>query len=126
MSAGAIISHPVHQVSTAPTSAYVEASSAQISVEKLVAFDSSDAVLVLIAHDPSLPRYLPTMNYHKDADLNSWRKENWKTLCRWDWINAIRQDIGSQSSGFWRNGSIWSNAQQDLAERSIGIAGTGL
>lgn len=52
----------MYRISTALDSAYVEVEVAQDSVEKLIAFDASPAALVLIAHDPSLPKYLPALN----------------------------------------------------------------
>lgn len=91
-----------------------------------MAFDSSPAVLVLIAHDPSLPKYLPAMNHAREADLNTWQKEDWKALCRWDWLKAGQDNAGSKSVGFWRDGSIWSDARHQLAAKCAGVAGTGL
>lgn len=44
---------------------------AQESVQKLIAFDMSLAVFILIAHDSSLPKFLPSMNNTKGCNLNT-------------------------------------------------------
>ncbi|KAG4441598.1 hypothetical protein IFR05_002882 [Cadophora sp. M221] len=122
------VDQPLHRISTTLDSAYVEVEVAQDSVDKLVAFDASPAVLVLIAHDPSLPKYLPTLNKRGGTDLNSWKKANWKELCRWSWLesNPHEGDVAQLPIEFWRDGSVWTDASHFLAMKSIGAAGSGL
>ncbi|KAH6699949.1 beta-lactamase-like protein [Cadophora sp. MPI-SDFR-AT-0126] len=121
------VDRPMHRISTAPSSAYVQVEAAQDSVEKLMAFDSSPAVLVLIAHDPSLPKYLPTLNQNGSSDLNGWQKEHWKELCRWHFLESQSHDkVTQKEPGFWRDGTLWSDASHELAKSSAGVAGSGL
>jgi len=84
-------------------------------VEKLIAFESSPNVLVCLAHDPALLKYLPTLNSDPASDLNSWQERGWKEKCRWNWLNELprngRPGRKPLVKGFWRDGKSWNRPQ---------------
>ncbi|OAP56998.1 hypothetical protein AYL99_09110 [Fonsecaea erecta] len=113
---------PFYRVSTHASSAYVDPPTAQASVDKLLDFEQCPAVMVCLAHDGALLKYLPTLNREPGADLNAWKSEGWKNACRWDWLNELpRSHDGDRSKsrpgrkpiveGFWRDGKPWDRAK---------------
>ncbi|OAL35982.1 hypothetical protein AYO20_04643 [Fonsecaea nubica] len=102
---------PFYKVSTHPTSAYVDPPTAQASVDKLLHFEQSPVVMVCLAHDAALLKYLPTFNKEPEADLNGWKAKGWKERCRWDWLNEMprngRPGRKPIVQGFWRDGKPW-------------------
>ncbi|RFU25954.1 hypothetical protein B7463_g10384, partial [Scytalidium lignicola] len=121
---------PFHKISTKSSSAYTHPQIAQQSVDRLVQFDASPSVLVCFAHDPSLARYLPTMNSNPDLDLNAWKSSGWKERCHWDWLNLLpRGDLPGRKpvlDGYWRDGKPWHDARECLIARSGNVKGSGL
>ncbi|KAF2015108.1 Metallo-hydrolase/oxidoreductase [Aaosphaeria arxii CBS 175.79] len=105
---------PWFQVSDAPTSAYLDARTAQDSIDKMMAFDAEEDVLVCLAHDTDLLRVLPVVNTAPERDLNDWRGRGWKESVRWGWVGELprrRKDDGGVESGrgalvegVWRGG----------------------
>lgn len=53
------------------------------SVEKLMAFDADDNILVLIAHDNGLTKYLPVF----PGTLDHWKASDAKERLRWEFLN---------------------------------------
>ncbi|KIW17241.1 hypothetical protein PV08_04432 [Exophiala spinifera] len=106
---------PFFLVSDHKASAYVEPQTAQTSVDKLVHFEQSANVLVCLAHDPALLKYIPTLNSDPSADMNDWRERGWKEGCRWEWLNELPRDgkpgRPALVEGFWRDGKQWDRPQ---------------
>lgn len=64
-------------------SAYADPATARESLNKLLAFDASADVFVLIAHDPSLHHVLEMF----PADLNAWKDKGWKERATWAFVD---------------------------------------
>ncbi|KAK5249314.1 hypothetical protein LTS03_002339 [Exophiala xenobiotica] len=110
---------PFYRVSDHKASAYIDPVAAQGSVEKLIEFESSPNVLVCLAHDPALLKYLPTLDSDPASDLNSWRDRGWKEKCRWDWLNELprngRPGREPLVEGFWRDGKPWNRTTASMS-----------
>jgi hypothetical protein len=110
---------PFYKVSTHHASAYVHPATSQKSVDKLISFESSPNVMICLAHDEALLKYLPTFNDDPKSELNEWKKRGWKEKCRWDWLNELPRN-GKPGrklivEGFWRDGKPWDWVKE-LAE----------
>ncbi|EXJ72049.1 uncharacterized protein A1O5_04552 [Cladophialophora psammophila CBS 110553] len=106
---------PFYKVSTLGSSAYVDPPTAQESVDELINFEQSPAVMVCIAHDEALLKFLPTLNRDPGSDLNNWKSAGWKEKCRWDWLNELPRNgkPGRKPivEGFWRDGKPWDRSK---------------
>ncbi|PWY75018.1 metallo-beta-lactamase superfamily protein [Aspergillus heteromorphus CBS 117.55] len=102
---------PFYEVSGYKESAFTDPELSQQSVNKLLEFENSPDVLICIAHDSDLPRYLPTLNEFPSSDLNAWKEKGWKAKLRWGWVNELPR--GGQPGrkplvdGYWRDGKVW-------------------
>ncbi|PYH44766.1 MBL fold metallo-hydrolase [Aspergillus saccharolyticus JOP 1030-1] len=110
---------PFYDVSALGASVFDDPTVAQQSVDQLRRIDASSHVLICIAHDPDLLRYLPTLNQRPGQDLNQWMREGWKEKVRWGWVNELPR-AGKPGrkpivEGFWREGEIWEKAIQELS-----------
>ncbi|KIX98033.1 uncharacterized protein Z520_06112 [Fonsecaea multimorphosa CBS 102226] len=106
---------PWYKVSTHPSSAYVDPRTSQESVDKLISFEQSPAVMICLSHDQALLTFLPTLNKDPGADLNEWKSKGWKEKCRWDWLNELPRGNGRYGrrpivEGFWRDGKPWDRS----------------
>jgi hypothetical protein len=108
---------PFFKVSTLKASAYIDPSTAQRSVDNLMHFEQSPDVMVCLAHDRALFKFLPTFNDDARASLNDWKSKGWKEKCRWDWLNELPRNgkPGRKKivDGFWRDGKPWDRAQTE-------------
>jgi hypothetical protein len=107
---------PFYKVSTHPASAYIDPPTAQESVDKLIHFEQSPQVMICVAHDGALLKYLPTFNKDPKSELNEWKNKGWKEKCRWDWLNELPRN-GKPGrplivDGFWRDGKPWDRPKQ--------------
>ncbi|OQU99725.1 hypothetical protein CLAIMM_05317 [Cladophialophora immunda] len=106
---------PFYKVSTLGNSAYVDPPTAQASVDKLIHFEQCPSVMVCLAHDGALLKYLPTFNEDPGSDLNSWKSKGWKEKCRWDWLNELPRNGKPGRApiveGFWRDGKPWDRSR---------------
>jgi hypothetical protein len=112
---------PFYKVSTHSASAYIDPSTAQESVDKLINFESSPNVMVCLAHDEALLKYLPTFNDNPRLELNDWKRQGWKEKCRWDWLNELPRNgkPGRKKivEGFWRNGKPWDRSREMMEDK---------
>ncbi|KAJ9612308.1 hypothetical protein H2200_003905 [Cladophialophora chaetospira] len=112
---------PFYKVSTHSASAYIDPPTAQNSVDKLLDFERSSNVLVCLAHDEALLKYLPTFNRDPKSELNDWRNQGWKEKVRWDWLNELPRD-GKPGrklivEGFWRDRKLWDRSKEKMEEK---------
>ncbi|RAL00165.1 MBL fold metallo-hydrolase [Aspergillus ibericus CBS 121593] len=109
---------PFYEVSSYDATAFTDPTVAQESVTKLQEFESSPDVLICIAHDTELLRYMPTLNDSPSSDLNAWKEKGWKDKIRWGWVNELprggRPGRKPLVEGYWRDGKIWEEAVQTL------------
>ncbi|KAJ7043706.1 beta-lactamase-like protein [Mycena alexandri] len=70
-------------VSDTPDTFYAAPVTAQVSVDKVAAFDADPDVFVLVAHDASLRSSLP----HFPASLNNWQAIQLKEKTVWNFVN---------------------------------------
>ncbi|KAJ9647473.1 hypothetical protein H2204_000102 [Knufia peltigerae] len=107
-------STPFYLVSES-TASYADPKTAQVSVDKLLKFEQSSNVLICIAHDGALLKYLPTLNSDPSADMNDWHQRGWKERCRWEWLNELprsgKPGRPAHVEGFWRDGKKWDRPQ---------------
>ncbi|PLN80406.1 beta-lactamase-like protein [Aspergillus taichungensis] len=109
---------PFYKVSSHATSVNTDPATAQKSVDKLRAFDASPSVLVCLAHDPELLRFLPTFNETPSADINGWKENGVKDKVRWGWLNELprggRPGRLPLVEGLWRDGRLWEDGKAEL------------
>lgn len=109
---------PFYKVSSHATSVNTDPATAQQSVDKLRAFDASPSVLVCLAHDPELLRFLPTFNETPSADINGWKEDDVKEKTRWGWLNELprggRPGRPLLVEGLWRDGRLWEDGKAEL------------
>lgn len=109
---------PFYKVSSHATSVNTDPATAQQSVNKLRAFDASPSVLVCLAHDPELLRFLPTFNETPSADINGWKEDDVKEKTRWGWLNELprggRPGRPLLVEGLWRDGQLWEDGKAEL------------
>lgn len=112
---------PFYKVSTHEKSAYVNPSTAQASVDKLLSLEQSPNVMICLAHDEAIVKYLPTFNQDPNLELNDWKKQGWKEKCRWDWLNELPRNSKPGRKliveGFWRNGKPWDRSKEKMEEK---------
>jgi DNA modification methylase len=80
---------PFFKVTSSAQSAYLDRERAAQSIKELQRFDSHPDVLVCIAHDATLIKVLPFLNYQPNKDLNGWQEQGLKEQSRWGWLNEL-------------------------------------
>ncbi len=113
---------PFYKVSSHKASAYIDPSTAQKSVNKLLNLEQDPNVMICLAHDEALLKYLPTFNEDPKSDLNDWKHQEWKEKCRWDWLNELPRNGKPGRTliveGFWRDGKPWDRSKETMEEKS--------
>ncbi|KAF2122886.1 beta-lactamase-like protein [Lophiotrema nucula] len=101
---------PFFEVTSFPQSAYLNRIQAAESIKELQRFDECPDILVCIAHDPTLLKVLPFMNYESEKDLENWREGVLKEKAQWGWLNELPRD-GKPGrpmlvEGVWKEGEL--------------------
>ncbi|KAJ7758328.1 beta-lactamase-like protein [Mycena metata] len=75
--------HPFFTISDLPSSGYIDPPTADVSLEKLTAFDADADFFLIVSHDLSLNNSLP----YFPAYLNGWQGEGLKEKTVWNFVD---------------------------------------
>lgn len=101
---------PFFEVTSFPQSTYLNRIEAASSIKGLQKFDDHPDVFVCIAHDPTLIKVLPFLNYEPERDLTNWKAEGLKEKAQWGWLNELPRN-GKPGrdmlvQGVWKEGEL--------------------
>lgn len=97
---------PYYKVSSKDGSWNIDAAIAQTSINRLIEFDASEDVFVVIAHDTGL---CDVVDFFPHGTLNDWKKKGWKAQMHWGFLNELPLEGGPLlpiAPGLVRDGNV--------------------
>jgi len=77
---------PFYEISKQKGGWYVEPDAAQQSADSLQEFDTSDSVLVLLAHDTAL---VDVVEQFPKQNINQWKEKGYKERFAWNFLGEL-------------------------------------
>ena len=97
-------STPYYHITKRKDGWYDDSEVAQESVNKVLALDNQNKVLVALAHDIGL---LQVATFFPDGGMNDWFAKGWKETSRWGFLEDLPIDGKAKKSpieGYWSGG----------------------